>query len=357
MARTPFNVPELVDQCINFLGGSKCALQACALVSRSWVYPAQTLLFREFRLTVRGSTTKVWARLRASLKSSPHLIRHVRSLDLELGETEIATLGQICNFQFTHLDRICVVHLGYLALQSAQALQQLLGRPTLRRVELRCMFLDPAHFMQIWSDCSPSIRHVDMRCLSVRPHFSIVPYPGTPIRLESLHMGSEGSLDSRLLQESRLFDPSHLTTLSFDSKINVNWQELTPHVRTVKTLIFEATDPRAPLDLSLLPSLTVMRIYIPSARSRMLSLQTLHETLSGLPPSSDIHKIVIVPEVAKPGSTICEQIDRILSTLPVDPLPMVELEMRRKHYDSVVSYFPRLTSKNLLHRVDCLSEW
>lgn len=101
-----------------------------------------------------------------------------------------------------------------------------------------------------------------------------------------------------------------------------------------------------------------MRIFIPSARSKMLSLQTLHQTLSGIPPSSDIHKIVIVPAVAKPGGTICEQLDLTLSTLPLDPLPIVELEMRRKHYESVVSHFPRLTSKDLVRSsIQCCTQF
>ncbi|KAJ7082802.1 hypothetical protein C8R44DRAFT_894713 [Mycena epipterygia] len=82
-------------------------------------------------MATESKNERLWKRLRAALQVSPHLIRHVRRLEI-LG-LSTPTLAAICNFQFTHLDGASF----RLVLNPSSCtlyMQRLFGWPTLRRV-------------------------------------------------------------------------------------------------------------------------------------------------------------------------------------------------------------------------------
>ncbi|KAJ6559876.1 hypothetical protein B0H19DRAFT_1145984 [Mycena capillaripes] len=215
---TPLDIPELLEHCIDYLHDSPRDLKACALVSRHWVYPSQSHLFRAPTVTSRNGIVSVndapWERLRDMLALSSHLIRHIQSFNIEGLEAHSSTLHQICYFPFTHLTSVSISIVVFS--EARLAIQQLLSLPTLRRVKLGCMFLDCEGYMRVWDRCSPTICHIYLDS-KVQGSFSGSPPVATslttPLVLESLRIESE---PDQVLGycDSRLFDFSHLKVLS-----------------------------------------------------------------------------------------------------------------------------------------------
>ncbi|KAJ7713433.1 hypothetical protein B0H16DRAFT_543570 [Mycena metata] len=151
--------PELVAECIEHLHESLPDLVSCALVTRAWVYPAQVHLFRA--LTILG---KAFSRppfgmkflrlphLRTLMKDSPHLIPHIRRLTIWLSNEDLATLAEMANFPFTHLEYLHSRHIGSLLRPPVLALQQFISLDTLRTLKLDTgRILDPTVLVEIWS--------------------------------------------------------------------------------------------------------------------------------------------------------------------------------------------------------------
>jgi hypothetical protein len=208
---------DILDDIIDFLYDSPSDLKSCSLTSRACVYRAQAhvfsyIVFRKFNLP---HNERLWSRLQQIFHNSPHLIRHVRGLDLRLFRTSPDTFAAICTFPFTHL-RIVRVSSSAMSLQSALALQQLLSLPTLREVEVKCSFADPADFLQIWDRCSPHVKRLDFRCLqtTTKAFPSIPQRDSPPIRLETLHLDAGAETQDWLNHPMCPFDCSGLKALS-----------------------------------------------------------------------------------------------------------------------------------------------
>ncbi|KAJ7797209.1 hypothetical protein B0H14DRAFT_61090 [Mycena olivaceomarginata] len=167
---SPLDVGELLENCIAHLSNAR-DLKSCSLVSRRWVYTAQSQLFRApSRLTLRrvnigGNITEdiSWSTFLDILDDSPHLIRHVRCLTT--GSLWIYTpeFSRICLFPFTHLHEINVMCHYRLSPPFIAALQQLFSLPSLRRVGLDGVF-SREDFIRLWDLCSPGITHLSLRC-------------------------------------------------------------------------------------------------------------------------------------------------------------------------------------------------
>ncbi|KAJ7264636.1 hypothetical protein C8J57DRAFT_1331588 [Mycena rebaudengoi] len=157
MQRNPLDVPELVNTCIAHLRESRTDVLSCALVCRGWVYSAQACIF-EVALLWRswwGSIEDYRCRrcqLLAVLASSPHLIRHIRHLDLNLKALSHGELmGQIARVPFSHLAGVKV---RSWSMRATPALTPLLALTTLRHVDLACEVSDPTRFADMWDACS-----------------------------------------------------------------------------------------------------------------------------------------------------------------------------------------------------------
>ncbi|KAJ6535507.1 hypothetical protein B0H19DRAFT_1271258 [Mycena capillaripes] len=264
MNHHPLTVQELVDHCLGFLGDSAPDLKACALVSRSWVFTAQSHLFREFSIGMMspfgaGSITfrpcaRLWERFSQTLDASPRLIRHVRDLKLQLKPVDIAVFSQICSFPFTHVDNVFVWVLG----DSSSA-------PTLRRMKLRGFFSEPRHFMLMWGQCSPS---VDIA-------------------------GVEGK------------------------------DRLVPSIQTIEVLDLHFKYLGNPFKLCMFPKLAHLRIWF-GERPR---LSGVLETFAGISPPTLLHTITIIAYSGGLGSDSCEQLDIILANLPNRPtFPQIDVQ-------------------------------
>ncbi|KAJ7141670.1 hypothetical protein C8R43DRAFT_1131290 [Mycena crocata] len=153
----PLLIPELVDYFITYLRNSPSDLRACALVSRSWIYAAsQSHLFREVVLKNESVDEVRWSRLHDVIQVSPHLVQHIRRLELSPIRLSRETFSAACNFPFTRLE---VVMIFLFEDADFIDIQQLFSLPTLRRLEIEPQLIDSVTFTQIWDHISPSIRH------------------------------------------------------------------------------------------------------------------------------------------------------------------------------------------------------
>ncbi|KAJ7339226.1 hypothetical protein DFH08DRAFT_964258 [Mycena albidolilacea] len=301
---SPLKIQELLDHCLSYLH-SLNDLKSCARVSRFWVYAAQSRIFRAPHIT-NGS----WNHLLEALASSPHLISHIRQLDIQLRQPEATTtLSTVCGFPFTHVNSIVFVYESVIDPSAVAALQYLLALPTLRRVELQCTFGTFHDFTCLWASCvsGSGIRHVALVCTPHRwimsnTHATVFsPSPqggeGGGIALQSLSLHSTEMLDYNLLAHSCLFDLSRLKTLSIGWRARIPWREFAPHVTSVEELdvVLNGTiSALAPLlslsfpSASAFPKLTTLRLSLPVWLPPQNRLAFAGELFAGLRPSASI---------------------------------------------------------------------
>ncbi|KAF8209598.1 hypothetical protein K438DRAFT_1811348 [Mycena galopus ATCC 62051] len=361
----PLNVAELVAHCIAHLHSPR-DLKACALVSRLWVYPAQSRLFRAPNLTTMSPELPWWLFL-DTLASSPHLIPFIRRLVVELIPEPIATLSRICTFQFTHLETVVVILYGAgLPAAAVTALQPLFGLPALRRVKLQCTVSDAGAFTHLWDRCSPGLREIALACnsdnfsatlRSLNPTTSLSTHS---IALESLHMLSTQMLDYQLImkENSSPFDISELRFLSIGWRARVPWLDFTPAVQNIQTLDIVVNGTIESLVLSSFPKLTSLRIRLLVWTPFYKSLSMVDKLLSGIGPSNVLQTIAIHPDggVQQMDGVLCALFDSKLSSLPMPHLISVDLEIHRG-YERVRPLFPQLNVMNMLRRTEGQDAW
>ncbi|KAJ7089534.1 hypothetical protein C8R44DRAFT_892229 [Mycena epipterygia] len=293
---------ELVDHIIDFLHDSPEDWPACALVSRAWVYTAQHHIFRCIYFTSPVEYENRWARFLETSETSPHLIRHIRQLDVNQFVPSMETFIAICDFPFTHLD--------------SSAYSPLLADNLL--------------------------------------HFPPIEHSSASIQLESLDLREvPAGLSHWFIHPLCLFDFSGLTALSIpDGTELLNSQKFAPALRRIQTLVLTppGTGPKAPFDLSSLPSLVLLRVHI-----YPIEWPWVFATLSTIKPSNCILKIVIVGQELW-NRIAPEQLDSELSGLPISPITIIEFELYGYRRESI-PHLPLLSSKHRLRRVDYDRRW
>ncbi|KAJ6534123.1 hypothetical protein B0H19DRAFT_1271865 [Mycena capillaripes] len=357
MAHNLFTVQELIDAMIYFLHGSVPALRACALVSQSWVHPAQSLLFCEITFAETGpdravETATLWARLKNVLEGSPHLVRHIRRLCIHIGLDQTRVLSGICNFPFTHLEYVEGAFFGIMRKKHALDLQQLFSLSAVRQVKLRPpgSSLEPEIFPRIFERSSPALSHLELR---LNGSISSLPVNdarvGTPIALVSLRLELQGTLDHRLLPFLRPFDISHLKALYLNGiRIDsINWPELASAMTGLEVLSLLVQYTKA-LHLSAFPNLSNLGIAIPSGEIT-IQRNMMTRLMSTIAPTHHIRTIVLWLHWMMPD--LCMSLDAVLSTVHV---PTVEIQVDVEECDT---FFPRLSAKNMLHVVPRNPQW
>ncbi|KAJ6556520.1 hypothetical protein DFH09DRAFT_1491006 [Mycena vulgaris] len=343
---------ELVNHIIDFLHDTPTDLKACALVSRAFVYEAQSYIFKELFIGHFGATKSIgalWSRCQETLHASPHLIQHIHRLTIYPPQMSIDLLSAICTFPFTHLKEIRVSPV-ILSHPIAIALQQLFGLPTLHFVALRCLYNNPSTLIEIWDHCAPGIKHLELRCLqtsSEAVHPTSHRWPA-PIRLDSLRIvnpmiGLRGPPSHALCP----FDYSGLRVLSIIRAEVLRWPQITPALRTVEAFDF-AVPPSGPMiDLSPFLSLVFLRISVEGPYAWIMALKTL----STIAPSNHIRKIVICGEFT--DGIDAEELDSRLSSLLMHHSPVFHFEMNPDEYNRLAPTLHRLSSTNMLRRAEC----
>ncbi|KAJ7852124.1 hypothetical protein B0H13DRAFT_1904772 [Mycena leptocephala] len=290
MATGIFNAQELVNHCIYFLRGSMRDLKACALVSPSWVYAAQSFLFREVSVADyynQSSREISWPRFRVILEESSHLIRHIRRLNMEVTAT---VLLDICDFPFTHLQHVQVQCHGSMLLQHALGLQQLFSLPTLLRVKLTGRFTEPADYLAAFRRCSHSLEKLDLFLSNMKLPTVTDRQIAAPIPLTSLLISAALAI----------FSPA---------ADRIVWPDLAPIMQTLKVL--RITTEQMDLNLSMCPNLTVLAIFtVPwlSAAIQRDAIAALASTITAAPYGVMISFYDFLPE-------LCKAVDAILDAL------------------------------------------
>ncbi|KAJ7137381.1 hypothetical protein C8R43DRAFT_1020088 [Mycena crocata] len=347
---SPLDLPELIEQIVVFLQGSKSNLRSCSLVSHAWVYATQSRLFRtvSFMSSNRPAQERAWARLVRILWASPHLIRHIHDLRFARHTVSAETFSAICHFPFTHLRTVLFRPSSQLDAPLLLDMQQLFSLPTLIRITFGCTFTDISAFIQLWQHCSRTVQHLELFCeqltadLPEEPHPERVSTP--PIVLESLRISSVGMVGDWLTHPLRPFDFSRLKVLSMGRHAYLPWPEYASIMQTIQVFDFTPKVDET-VNLSLLPNLVVVRIMIPSN----VWLGALDALLT-IGATQRIRKIIINLRAAHVGAL--ERLDAVLAQIPIDPPPVVELEMDLLRFFSLRPHFRQLASKDMLSRVD-----
>jgi hypothetical protein len=371
MTHDLFTVQELVDTIVYLIRGSGPDLRACALVSRSWVHPAQSHLFRECRFTQilneKRYRPEMWARLKQTLEISPHLISHIRHLNLHIRLDGDSILSSICNFSFTHLEHVEGHFYATMSVQQALDLRQLLSMSTVRQVALTLPrpSLEPDIFPKIFERCSPALRDLELQ-LSRSPPSLPVRAAGvtTPIPLVSLRLAIHGTLDHRLFAFLQPLSVSQHKALSL-VRINdgIVWHELYPVFHRLEFLsvpiqvrVFDpclalaliSVQYTKALDLSQFPHLSYLSLLIMTPQSETQK-NLIARLVSTMTPILHIRRLGV--QISWMLSDSCAFIDAVMSTIDV---PIVEVQV---HAEKWAKFFPRLTEKNMVRTFSISVLW
>ncbi|KAJ7167255.1 hypothetical protein C8R43DRAFT_984617, partial [Mycena crocata] len=233
----PLRIPELVGHCLQYLGDSPPTLSACALVSRAWVFAAQSQLFR--KLTLEDPV--VWLEIYLILidPTSAHLLQHIHKLVVHAATLKSApqTFADMCKFPFTHLHTIMLHGVNFDRL-SVLPLQHLLSAGTLRRLVIRSRVTDPVACAEVWDRVSPSVTHVDW--LLVQEKKASLPPRSTPMILDSLRLVFMGDISRSLTLPQSIFDFSRLRALSLNGVGGNLLHKLAPDFQRLEVLDYIA---------------------------------------------------------------------------------------------------------------------
>ncbi|KAJ7101288.1 hypothetical protein B0H15DRAFT_943624 [Mycena belliarum] len=245
---SPLAIQELVDRCVGFLCNSKSDLRTCALLSRRWVCPAQSQLFRDVAILITDSKPGPLSEI---LVANPNLVHYIHRLHLTIGGLVLPNIfPTLCNLSFTSIKDLHL-RFGQTLMPSAVThIQQLFSLPTLQRVEISvvCSARAPSMYLQLWDRCSPALRHLSLNCLCfdfLISEAAPVPDPHSlGISLESLHLNS---MPIHYISEERLLPPfelSHLRVLSLGPDAHMSNFPLLAHThKTIEVLSYGAPTP------------------------------------------------------------------------------------------------------------------
>ncbi|KAK7042721.1 hypothetical protein R3P38DRAFT_324320 [Favolaschia claudopus] len=181
MSESPLDVPELLDQCIEYLGDSTPDLLSCAQVARAWIHAAQSRLFRAPHVSNRAfpPNDNAISHFCYALNTSPHLLNLVEELDINLVHNaglEANSIKMVSSLAFTRLEMIKVTLPTGENLDAAKPLRLLVNLPSLRFLRLDC-YCPPALLVEFLKPCSPVVHHLE---LTFREELRGTAQPDTP---------------------------------------------------------------------------------------------------------------------------------------------------------------------------------
>ncbi|KAK6988615.1 hypothetical protein R3P38DRAFT_3095060 [Favolaschia claudopus] len=340
------DVAELLDSCINLIGGRDLSstLLACALVSRSWVSPAQARLFRAPYATnpyfLRSDKNAL--RFCKTVTENSHLIALVRDLSLIfMDRLTPKVFEKLCRLDFPRLDSL-TIHLRE-ELPCFDAIQWFAGTVTLRSLTL------DASCMYLLASASTTVEHLDIRCYEWLETATSSPSP-PDVYLKSLRLSvlevnrpvsAAASLKASALEP---FGLSELRALSVDGRIPVPWDQLP------KSLIeiLDITPGKSDLsNLSPYTTLSTLRLKATYA------LVPAAEILATITSEHHIHTIVLyvqrgdpVPSGPRAIKTGWAEFDLAFSKLPT-PHPAIEFQFddSRPCLETLRTSLPMLVSR------------
>ncbi|KAK7028728.1 hypothetical protein R3P38DRAFT_2937941 [Favolaschia claudopus] len=329
--QTPLNVPEVLDHCISFVPIPSPDLLACSLVARSWVYAAQSRLFRAPHITkIRFPYNQdiIW-RFHSSLVSSPHLVGFVRELDLGSSFMIPATIKTFCELSFTQLECLTLGMPGRVPKEEASPIQSLFSAPSLRRLEVSVLSVDC-----FISDCqyllkhfSPTIQHLDM-------HFnlsttSIYPPADTSVpTLTSLRLWVDSIREPAPLDPVlSYFNLSELKAICIDASSDVTfpWNKISLDMIQILdiSIMSESTTFG---DLGRFVNLRFLRIRIDPEGGRPSTAASILQMATRCPGMRTIVVSLFAFQVKHANPEYYAELDSVLASLPSHIIVELELE-------------------------------
>ncbi|KAK6978054.1 hypothetical protein R3P38DRAFT_3120572 [Favolaschia claudopus] len=344
-APRPLDVPELLEHCIHCLDGSTSTLISCSLVARSWVNPAQSVLFRDPSATndLFLVSNNVLHKFYRTLGLSPHLVRHIRTFTLHPGFLSAASLETVASIEFTHLTRL-ILHISNPAsTESNLPLQSLLRVPNLRYLTLLIdgSFATFAHILE--GQCSRSIQHLSLSCWSqtTARRLPALLRDMPAVHLKSLGITMWGPEGPELLPWLPYpFDVSNVKALRTELSFPLPCETIRPPVVEILDIFILRNEAPA-IQLSTFPNLKFLRFHMVSGMR-----QTVVGTLATLTRNHSIHTIVISVPFELPVEQ-CSELDSVLASISCPSLLCVEIEPRNMKRD-LSSSFPQLIARGLL---------
>ncbi|KAK7036269.1 hypothetical protein R3P38DRAFT_2911190, partial [Favolaschia claudopus] len=361
---SPLDIQELLDHCIGLLADSPPDLLACCLVARSWVQMAQSHLFRAPHITnLKFEKDEVALKFFLTLVASPHLIRHVRELDLDCsnGTNPSDKYRAISSIVFTHLETVVLMVDEQPREDTEETITRLMGLPTLRRLGYTHRhFNSPiSNSAYLLNHCSPSIRHLEVfltieRGDSLNFVHDVVPH----ICIQSLRLnGRVDPLDNpRTLSLDKMLRPfnfSELKALNLDGVLRFHEDKIPKS--QIKILNIDSGWPErhsTPTELGAFTGLWYLHLSVQGEDPRTSVIPTLHSL------TCSIHTIVI-SALSSPypplSGFVLEQMAVDYYTLIQHPMRPRTASQRRKtaFQPEIGNFFPKLVARNLFRTVWC----
>ncbi|KAK7024690.1 hypothetical protein R3P38DRAFT_3269481 [Favolaschia claudopus] len=353
---SPLDVHELLDHTISFLTPSASDLISCALVARSWLDPAQSHLFRvpHDRTPRYNISHSVATSLCRTLSENPPLARHVREFRLCLPAHVDTPLPDLLReIQFPNLQTLDIAYLRTTSAPLPESFAQLFTLKSLKQLKMYLNVPPSPSLMRAVESCSATIQHLDLVCSQGLGDVSTAEQ-AIRIQLKSLRLEYRKQYGPHTIDAMKFLSPfglSKLNALAVRGGDFVPWELIeTKNIRVLE--ISNVLSEKIPsIDLSQFPNLSVLRIgflqYVPP---------TIFETLATIASSHRIHTIFVYfeshMELARfeqddeDDFSLCEELDQVLSSVPLDPLPSVEVEAEADK-ETVQSSFPRLVAKHM----------
>ncbi|KAK7014018.1 hypothetical protein R3P38DRAFT_3004481 [Favolaschia claudopus] len=351
---SPLDVHELLDHTIGFLTPSAADLISCALVARSWVDPAQSHLFRvphdrNFGYNIARS---IAVSLCQTLSEQPPLARHVREFRLCLPlhvDTALPELLQ--GIQFTNLRTLDIAYFRMESTPFPEPFARLLTLNSLRQLKMHFSVAPSPSFMQAMQSCSTTIQHLDLVCSQGLGDVSTAEQ-AIWIQLKSLRLEYRKQYGPHTIDAMKFLSPfglSELKALAIGGGNFVPWALIETKNIRVLDILHVPSEKMTPIDLSQSSNLSILRIgflqFVPP---------TIFQTLATMISSHRIHTIFVYFESdlawewwEEDDYSVWEKLDQVLSSVPLDPLPTVEVEFDADE-KKVESFFPRLVTKKML---------
>ncbi|KAK6964740.1 hypothetical protein R3P38DRAFT_3157125 [Favolaschia claudopus] len=335
---SPLDVQELLNHTISFLTPSAADLISCAL--------RRAHLFRVPHDRTLGPDYNTFPFIAVSLcqalTENPTLAQHVREFRLCLpGHVDTALPELLHRIQFTNLRTLDIVYMRTDSAPFPESFARLLTLRSLRQLKMHFDVPPSPSLMRVMQSSSRTIQHLDLVCSQGL---------GDP-----LNCRMEDGPHPTTLKSLSPFGLSELKALAIRGADIAPWGLIeTRNIRVLEiTHVPSNSKKMTPVDLSQLSNLSILRINF-----LLIVPTTIFKTLATMVSSHRIHTIFVYFESDmkwepwkedeyEDESSAWEKLDQVLSSVPLDPLPTVEVEFDADE-KKVESFFPRLVAKQML---------
>ncbi|KAJ7364363.1 hypothetical protein DFH08DRAFT_839143 [Mycena albidolilacea] len=357
-------IPECLEHTIHHVSGSRASrtdLLSCALVSKSWVLPAQSRLFKKITLDRDPQKAVVVCDLlKRSLGAAPHLAHFIQHLQISLN---IDVLKAITEMALPNLEELSVLctdaqYRCRAEIETRFLMQSLLRLPTIRRVLVSGIFHSVSIIQTYFENCAPGIRSLELDAF-VQPNLvdsdlpaSALAHVASKIQLDRFILSSpcEG-LDAWIFDSHCPFGFACLRTLHIGVEVWPSLQSiLAPSLPSIEELRIVEFSNEVDMDLSgltALKRLEFQQIY------ENWNLPDLLTVLQSLPSTHRVHTLGLWNYSVSAGDERkFKDFDAAIASMDtMHSLRRVEIHILETEWDSAAfeSCFPALSSKGYLY--------